>query len=277
MAPKRRRADELLLEKLNLGSIELARALILEGRALSGDQRIESGAQLLSPDVPLRVKGDLDSYVSRGAHKLKRALEVFRTDISDRVCIDVGASTGGFTDVMLRAGARLVYAVDVGYNLLDYRLRSDPRVISLERVNARFLSREEVPQPPTFGATDVSFISLKAVLPAVLPLMGEGARFVALIKPQFEAPKELVGARGVVRDPAVHKMVVSDIVSWLPETGWTATGLDYSPITGPEGNVEFLLLMAGKPDPSNKVDESTIDAIIHAACDKFFKSANLGL
>lgn len=277
MAPKRRRADELLCEKLNLESIELARALILEGRALSADRRIASAAEFISTDAPLRVKGELNSYVSRGAHKLKRALDVFQIDLTGRICVDIGASTGGFTDVMLRAGAEKVYAVDVGYNLLDYRLRSDPRVAPLERVNARFLTREELPEPPVFGATDVSFISLKAVLPTILSLMAGDARFVALIKPQFEAPKELVGARGVVRDPAVHKMVVSDIVSWLPQLGWVATGLDFSPITGHEGNVEFLLLMAPGADPSNKVDESTIDAVIRAACDKFFKSAKLGL
>jgi 23S rRNA (cytidine1920-2'-O)/16S rRNA (cytidine1409-2'-O)-methyltransferase len=277
MAPKRRRADELLYEKLNLASIELSRALILEGRALSDDRPIASAAELLKPDAPLRVKGELDSYVSRGAHKLKRALEAFQVDLQDTICVDVGASAGGFTDVMLRAGAQRVYAVDVGYNLLDYRLRSDPRVVSLERVNARFLSQKELPEPPAFGATDVSFISLKAVLPPVLSLMAENARFVALIKPQFEAPKELVGARGVVRDPAVHKMVVSDIVSWLPTTGWAATGLEFSPITGPEGNIEFLLLMTSVPDPSKKVDEPAISATIRAACDKFFKSAKLDL
>ena len=277
MASKRRRADELLFEKLNLASIELARALILEGRALSGDRPIANAAELLKPDATLRVKGELDSYVSRGAHKLKRALDVFQIDLTDKVCVDVGASTGGFTDVMLRAGAQKIYAVDVGYNLLDYRLRTDPRVVPMERVNARLLTRSDLPEPPAFGATDVSFISLKAVLPPVLALMGEGARFVALIKPQFEAPKELVGARGVVRDPAVHKMVISDMVSWLPATGWAADGLDFSPITGPEGNVEFLLSMAPAPNPSRKVDETTIDAIIRAAYDKFFKSANLGL
>ncbi len=277
MAPKRRRADELLLEKLNLESIELARALILEGRALSDDHPISSAAALLKVDAVLRVKGELDAYVSRGAHKLKRALAVFQQDLSGKICVDVGASTGGFTDVMLRAGAQRVYAVDVGYNLLDYKLRSNPRVVPLERVNARFLTREILPEAPAFGATDVSFISLKAILPAILPLMAEHARFVALIKPQFEAPKELVGARGVVRDPAVHKMVVSDIVSWLAQTGWSAVGLDFSPITGAEGNIEFLLLMAPAEDSAGCVEDSTMNATIRAAYDKFFKSVDLGL
>lgn len=277
MNPKKRRADELLYEKLNLASIDLARALILEGRALSGSRRIASPAERMRSDAPLRVKGELDAYVSRGAHKLKRALTAFQIDLSDRICVDVGASTGGFTDVMLRGGAKQVYSVDVGYNLLDYRIRSNPRVVCLERVNARFLTREELVEAPTFGATDVSFISLKAVLPTVLSLMADDGRFVALIKPQFEAPKELVGAHGVVRDPAVHKMVISDIVNWLPTTGWTATGLDFSPITGPEGNVEFLLLMAPASVAFNQVDETTICTTIRAACDKFFKSTQLGL
>lgn len=277
MAPKRRRADELLFEKLNLPTIDLARALILEGRALSGDRRITGAAELLQPDAPLRVKGALDAYVSRGAHKLKRGLDAFQLDISGKICVDVGAATGGFTDVMLRAGAEKVYAVDVGYNLLDYKLRADPRVVPLERMNARFLSRAEIPEPPAFGATDVSFISLKAVLPAVLPLMAEDARFVALVKPQFEAPREMVGERGVVRDPAVHKAVLSDMVAWLPTTGWGAVALDFSPITGPEGNVEFLLLMAPGTNSSSKVDESAINITIRACYDKFFKSAELGL
>ena len=185
MSAKKRRADELLWEKLNLESIELARALIMEGRALSDNQRITGPAQLLKADAQLRVKGNLDSYVSRGAHKLKKALEVFGIDLSDRVCLDIGASTGGFTDVMLRAGARKVYSVDVGYNLLDYRLRSDGRVVCMERTNARFIKPEDFPERPVFGATDVSFISLKAVLPAAFDVLGDTGSFVALIKPQF--------------------------------------------------------------------------------------------
>ena len=165
---KKRRADETLFEQMNLETIELARALIMEGRVMAGDRKILRASETLRPDERLRVRGALDSYVSRGAHKLRRALEVFEIDLKDRVCVDVGASTGGFTDVMLRAGARQVYSVDVGYNLLDYRLRSDARVVCMERTNARFLKPEDFPERPDFGATDVSFISLKAVLPAAL-------------------------------------------------------------------------------------------------------------
>ena len=273
MAAKKRRADELLWERLNLETIELARALIMEGRALSDNQRITGPAQMLKIESELRVKGNLDSYVSRGAHKLKRALDVFGMDIHDKVCMDVGASTGGFTDVMLRAGAKKVYSIDVGYNLLDYRLRSDERVVCMERTNARFIKPEDFPERPVFGATDVSFISLKAVLPAVFDVIGENGEFVALIKPQFEAHKEMVGEKGVVRDPEVHRMVITDIVNWVNSTSWKAVALDHSPITGPEGNVEFLLHMAPSGRCDGDVTADTIAAVIQAAYDKFIKSA----
>ena len=185
---KRRRADEALFEDLNLESIALARALIMEGRVMAGDRKILSVSEVLRPQDQLRVRGELDSYVSRGAYKLKKAVEVFGIDLRDRVCIDVGSSTGGFTDVMLRAGAKRVYCIDVGYNLLDYKIRSDPRVTAMERVNARFIRPEDFPVRPSFGATDVSFISLRAILPAALSVLTGDCEFVALIKPQFEAP-----------------------------------------------------------------------------------------
>ena len=165
---KKRRADEALVSDLGLESVALARALIMEGRVMAGDRKILRSSETLREGDVLRVRGALDAYVSRGAHKLKKALEVFPIDLAGRVCVDVGASTGGFTDVMLRGGARRVYAVDVGYNLLDYRLRSDARVTCMERTNARFLKPEDFDPRPSFGATDVSFISLRAVLPAAL-------------------------------------------------------------------------------------------------------------
>lgn len=272
MASKKRRADELLFEKLALESIELARALIMEGRALSDDMRITGPAQLLRTDANLRVRGALDPYVSRGAHKLKRALEVFSINLDARVCMDIGASTGGFTDVMLRSGAQKVYALDVGYNLLDYRLRSDARVVCMERTNARFIKPEDFPEIPSFGATDVSFISLKAVLPPAFEVMGAQGEFVALIKPQFEAPREMVGENGIVRDVNVHRMVITDIIRWLDGTSWKATGLNYSPITGQKGNVEFLLKMQPKAACDRIVTDDEVDAIIWTAYDKFIKS-----
>lgn len=268
---KKRRADETLFEQMNLETIELARALIMEGRVMAGDRKILRASEMLRPDERLRVRGALGSYVSRGAHKLRRALEVFEIDLKDRVCVDVGASTGGFTDVMLRAGARQVYSVDVGYNLLDYRLRSDARVVCMERTNARFLKPEDFPERPDFGATDVSFISLKAVLPAALSVLLPGGRFAALIKPQFEAPKEDVGEKGVVRDPAVHARVLRDITEFIPTLGWRVNGLDFSPIRGPEGNIEFLLDLVEENNAAVPAREWSVDDALSRAYDKFMK------
>lgn len=266
---KKRRADEALIEQLALEKIELARALIMEGRVMSGDRKILRASEMIGLEEKLRVRGEIDSYVSRGAYKLKRAIEVFGLDLNGKTCIDVGASTGGFTDVMLRAGAKKVYSVDVGYNLLDYRLRRDERVVAMEKTNARFLKPEDFPDHPEFGATDVSFISLKTVLPAALGVLQPGARFVALIKPQFEAAKEDVGAKGVVRDPEVHRRVLEDILAFVPSTGWRAIGLDYSPIRGPEGNIEFLLELSDRTEDAENV---SIEATLRAAYDKFMKS-----
>lgn len=275
---KKRRADIALYDDLNLESIALARALIMEGRVLVGDRKILGASEMVKEGEILRVKGkELNAYVSRGAHKLKKALEVFSIDLANRVCVDVGASTGGFTDVMLRAGAQRVYCVDVGYNLLDYRLRSDERVTVLERTNARFLTEEHFPTAPDFGATDVSFISLKAVLPAVLPLLTGRREFVALIKPQFEAPKQDVGEKGVVRDPCVHARVLEDMLDFVKTLDWAAAGLDFSPIRGPEGNIEFLLHLLPREEVACEVDKTSINDIITAAYDKIIKSTKEGL
>ena len=275
---KRRRADEALYEDLNLESLALARALIMEGRVMAGDRKILRAGDWVKPEEALRVRGALDAYVSRGAHKLRKALEVFQIDLRDRVCVDVGASTGGFTDVMLRAGASRVYAVDVGYNLLDYRLRSDSRVTCMERTNARFLSAGDFQPRPSFGATDVSFISLRAVLPAALAVLeGEDRRFVALVKPQFEAEKADVGEKGVVRERRVHRQVLVDIAAFIPEIGWQIEGMDFSPIRGPEGNIEFLLDLVPQGKSAANVNKYSIDVTIDRAYDKFFKSHKEGL
>ena len=275
---KKRRADQALYDDLNLESIQLARALIMEGRALAGDRRINNASEMLKIDEKVRVKGQLDAYVSRGAYKLKKALEVFNIDLNGRVCTDIGSSTGGFTDVMLRNGAKHVYCVDVGYNLLDYRIRSDERVTALERTNARFLTADHFETAPDFGATDVSFISLKAILPAVLPLLTGKQEFVALIKPQFEARQDEVGEKGVVRDRNVHERVLKDIIlEFLPTTGWSAAGLDFSPVRGAEGNIEFLLHLLPDEKNMHRIDEVSINDIITSAYDNFFKSAKGGL
>lgn len=275
---KKRRADEALASELGLESIALARALIMEGRVMAGDRKILRASEPVKPGEALRVRGALDAYVSRGAHKLKKALEVFGIDLSGAVCVDVGASTGGFTDVMLRAGAKRVYSVDVGYNLLDYRLRSDGRVVCMERTNARFLSPEAFDPRPSFGATDVSFISLKAVLPAALGVLDdENQGFVALVKPQFEAEKDEVGEKGVVRDRAVHEKVLREITGFIPTLGWRVAGLDYSPIRGPEGNIEFLLYLKQSDNSAKFAGDISIDVTISRAYDNFFKSTSEGL
>lgn len=276
---KKRRADEALYEELNLESLQLARALIMEGRVMAGDRKILRSSEVLKDGEHLRVRGELDAYVSRGAHKLKRAVEVFSLDLRDRVCVDVGASTGGFTDVMLRNGAKCVYAVDVGYNLLDYRLRCDPRVKCMERTNARFLKPKDFDPRPSFGATDVSFISLKAVLPAALGVLeGNDRQFVALVKPQFEADKADVGEKGVVRERRVHEQVLRDITAFVPTLHWQVAGLDYSPIRGPEGNIEFLMLLTPENHEfATKVKNWSVDVTIDRAYDNFFKSTKGGL
>ena len=271
---KKRRADQALYDDLNLETLALARALIMEGRVMAGDRKIRNASEPVKEGEVMRVTGkQLDAYVSRGAHKLKKALEVFEIDLNGRTCVDVGASTGGFTDVMLRNGAQHVYCVDVGYNLLDYRLRSDSRVTALERTNARFLTAEHFSVSPDFGATDVSFISLKTVLPAVLPLLTGRREFVALIKPQFEAEKEEVGEKGVVRDPAVHARVLGDMLDFVKTLSWAAAGLDFSPIRGPEGNIEFLLHLLPREEVDAEVDKPSINDIITAAYDKISKNA----
>jgi len=276
---KKRRADEALFEDMNLESLQLARALIMEGRVMAGDRKILRASETLKEGDVLRVRGALDSYVSRGAHKLKKAVEVFSLDLTDRVCVDVGASTGGFTDVMLRNGARRVYSVDVGYNLLDYRLRRDDRVVCMERTNARFLKPEDFDPRPSFGATDVSFISLKAVLPSALSVLeGEDRQFVALVKPQFEADKVDVGEKGVVRERRVHEQVLREITDFVPSLDWQVAALDFSPIRGPEGNIEFLMLLIPGDDKSAaNVNKWSVDVTIDRAYDNFFKSIKGGL
>ena len=265
------RADERLVSSGLAPTIERARALVMEGRVLLGTRKILKPSEPVARDAALSVKGGENPFVSRGAHKLNKALDVFRLDIRGKTCVDIGCSTGGFTDVMLRAGAERVYSVDVGYNLLDWRLRSNPKVVCMERTNARFLTADQFPVRPDFGATDVSFISLKAVLPAVFGVIAPNAPFVALIKPQFEAAKEDVGEKGVVREARVHREVVKSIVSFALDSGWAVEGLDYSPIRGPEGNIEFLLLLRNSAPASADFNFNTINDVIQESYDKLIK------
>lgn len=236
------RADQLLVDRGLTESRTKAQALIMAGQVYSGDRRIDKPGQPVADDAPLAIKGQDHPWVSRGGLKLAHALDHFGIAVTDKIAIDVGASTGGFTDVLLAYGAARVYAVDVGRGQLAWKLREDLRVVVLEKTNARYLGRDQVPEDVDLVVCDASFIGLRTVLPAPLALARPGAILVALIKPQFEVGKGRVGKGGVVRDPSLHDDVCRDITMWLdglPE--WTVIGLTESPITGPEGNKEFLI------------------------------------
>lgn len=242
------RVDQLLVERGLAESRTRAQALIMAGTVFSGERKIAKAGDTLAPDAALEVKGRDHPWVSRGGLKLDHALAHFGWDITGAVVIDVGASTGGFTDVALTRGAARVYAVDVGHGQLAWKLRQDARVVVLEKTNARHLSAEIIPEPVDLVVCDASFIGLKTVLPAAMALTKPNARLVALIKPQFEVGKERVGKGGVVRDPALHAEVCADIEAWMnAQPGWRVAGLTTSPITGPEGNVEFLIAAEKQP------------------------------
>lgn len=241
-AARKQRADQALVERGLVESRSKAQALIMAGKVFSAEQRIEKPGQPVKPETPLEVRGQEHPWVSRGGLKLEKGLEAFAIDPEGLVCLDIGASTGGFTDVLLSTGAAKVYAVDVGHGQLAWKLRQDDRVVVLEKTNARHLTAEQVPEPIDLVVCDASFIGLEVVLPAPLALTRPGAGLVALIKPQFEVGKARVGKGGVVRDPDLHQEVCARISAWLAaQPGWVVLGIAESPITGPEGNVEFLI------------------------------------
>jgi 23S rRNA (cytidine1920-2'-O)/16S rRNA (cytidine1409-2'-O)-methyltransferase len=213
----------------------------MAGAAFSGERKLAKAGEMLADDAPLEVRGKDHPWVSRGGIKLAHGLDVFGFDVTDGVALDVGSSTGGFTDVLLSRGAAKVYAVDVGTNQLAWKLRQDPRVIVHEQTNARSLDASIIPEPVDVVTCDASFISLSKVLESPLKLAHQGAKLVALVKPQFEAGREEVGKGGVVRDPEVHERVCAEAKAWVDSQGWNVVGIERSPITGPEGNVEFLL------------------------------------
>jgi 23S rRNA (cytidine1920-2'-O)/16S rRNA (cytidine1409-2'-O)-methyltransferase len=239
---KKQRLDQLLVERGLAESRSRAQALVMAGSVYSNTRRLEKPGQSLAADTPLEVKGRDHPWVSRGGIKLAHALRCFQISPEGLVCLDIGASTGGFTDVLLARGAARVYAVDVGHGQLAWKLRQDARVVVLERTNARYLTRAEVPEPIGLITCDASFIGLQTILPAPLALAAAGARLIALIKPQFEVGRGEVGKGGVVRDPALHEAVCTRIRNWLEAMpDWRVLGLEASPIRGPEGNVEFLI------------------------------------
>jgi len=240
---KKIRLDQLVFDLGLAESRERAKTTVMSGLVFVNGQRADKPGMQVSPDVNVEVKGTALPYVSRGGLKLEKALKVFPIDVNGKVCIDCGASTGGFTDVLLKKGAAKVYSVDVGYGQLAWSLRNDERVVNMERTNIRYISSEQIPEPLDICVMDLSFISVKLVLPAVCALLKDDAQLVCLIKPQFEAGREEVGKKGVVRDKAVHLSVIESVLSFAPTVGMTVMGLDFSPIKGPEGNREYLCYM----------------------------------
>ena len=237
----KQRADQILVERGLVESRAKAQALILAGLVFSGERKIEKAGQMLAAEASLEVRGKEHPWVSRGGMKLAHALEHFGWDVTGAVALDVGSSTGGFTDVLLQEGAAKVFAVDSGTNQLAWKLRQDPRVVVHEKTNARYLTDEIITQPVDLIVCDASFIGLAKVLDTALGFAKPAGRLIALVKPQFEAERDEIGKGGVVRDPAVHDRVCRAAADWLVSRGWRVEGIVPSPITGPEGNVEFLI------------------------------------
>ncbi len=236
----KKRLDLLLVEKGLIDSRQKAQALIMAGQVYVKGRKVDKAGAPTDPEAPIEIRGGGLKYVSRGGYKLEKAMDLWPITLSGKVCADIGASTGGFTDCMLQNGAGKVYAVDVGYGQFAWKLRSDPRVVCLERTNARYLTAEQIPDPLDFFSVDVSFISLSLILPPLRPLMASGGQGVCLIKPQFEAGRDKVGKKGVVRDKKVHLEVLERFFDHARAAGFVVEGLTWSPIRGPEGNIEYL-------------------------------------
>ena len=246
----KKRLDVAMVERGLAESRQKAQAIIMAGQVYVNGQKVDKAGAPVKEDDKIEVRGKQLRYVSRGGLKLEKAMACWPITLDGAVCADIGASTGGFTDCMLQNGAAKVYAVDVGYNQLDWRLRTHPQVVCMERTNARYLTKEQIPEELDFFSVDVSFISLKLILPALRPLMKEGREGVCLVKPQFEAGREKVGKNGVVRDPAVHLEVLEHFLSHAAEAGFSVKDITFSPIKGPEGNIEYLGYLYAGEDPA---------------------------
>ena len=257
------RLDVLLVERGFAPTRQKAQAIIMAGSVFVAGQRVDKPGTAVANEAELAVRGHTLRYGRRGGLKLEKAMQTFPITLEGKTCADIGASTGGFTDCMLQNGARRVYAVDVGYGQLDWKLRSDERVVCLERTNARYLSAEQIPEPLDFASIDVSFISLKLIFPALYPLLREGGEIACLIKPQFEAGREKVGKKGVVRDPAVHLEVLQQFLQHAKENNFTVLGITYSPIRGPEGNIEYLGFLRKSDEPDAIPELSDVVAASH--------------
>ena len=260
------RADVFLVRRGLCQSREQAQAAIMEGRVFLGDRRVAKPSEMIREEEELTLRAPAVSYVSRGALKLEKAIASFGAKFSDQVVMDIGCSTGGFTDVCLQNGARRVYAIDVGYGQLDWKLRNDPRVTVMERTNARYLEESMFPERPGVTVMDVSFISIRLILPVAARIMGEEGVFYTLIKPQFEAGRDKVGKNGVVRDPRTHEAVILGIMDFVrDQMGWEVCALDYSPITGPKGNIEFLAEIRRRAGDRPLPEEETVRALVEQA------------
>lgn len=264
MTSKKVRLDQLLVEKGIFLSRERAKAAIMSGKVFVSDKRVDKAGEKVPEDAVIEYKGEEMPYVSRGGYKLEKAMNSFPIDLTGKICMDVGASTGGFTDCMLQNGAIKVYSVDVGYGQLAWKLRIDPRVVCMERTNIRYVTNEEVTDKIDFSSIDVSFISLTKVIPAILELLSDSGEVVALIKPQFEAGREKVGKKGVVREESTHIEVINKIVDFLNSQELTIKGLDYSPIKGPEGNIEYLIYFT-KEKAQSKFSTDKIIEVVRAS------------
>ncbi len=255
------RLDMYLTEHGLVSSREKARAVIMAGEVYVNEQKADKAGQMVSETDAVEVRADSLRYVSRGGLKLEKAMTAFPISLQGAVCMDIGASTGGFTDCMLQNGAAKVYAIDVGYGQLAWSLRTDDRVVNLERTNIRYVTEKEVPENPDFASIDVSFISLRLVLPVAFERLREGGEVVCLIKPQFEAGREKVGKGGVVRDKETHREVIENVITFAKEMGFAVLGLEFSPVKGPKGNIEYLLFL-------KKGDSESIEAPINETVDR---------
>lgn len=264
------RLDVAVYEAGYAPSREKAKAIIMAGQVYVNNQKVDKAGAEIKSDDTLEVRGAALKYVSRGGLKLEKAMEEFPITLSNKICMDVGASTGGFTDCMLQNGAIRVYSIDVGYGQLAWKLRTDERVINLERTNFRYVTNEQVPEKIDFASVDVSFISLYHILPVLNRLLADNGESVCLIKPQFEAGKDKVGKKGVVRDLAVHLEVVEKIINLAIDNGFNVMGLQFSPIKGPEGNIEYLIYLQKSTEPfvSNNVDAKALVNQSHTELDK---------
>ena len=256
------RLDVYLVERGYATSRERAKSIIMSGSVFVNNQRSDKAGDMISDDAVVEVRGGELKYVSRGGLKLEKAIAEFGISLEGKICMDVGASTGGFTDCMLQNGAKKVYSVDVGYGQLAWKLRSDERVTNLERTNIRYVTREQVPDELDFSSIDVAFISLKLVLPVVKELLKNNGTGVALIKPQFEAGREKVGKKGVVREPGTHIEVINNVLEFTREMGLKVSQVTFSPIRGPEGNIEYLMYFS-KNGEDNEIDVEKIVEISH--------------